>query len=166
MPSALAYSHLPQFYEPAPLIGEWDGTLGGEVEADNHRVALGIGQSVIDIDESLVHLHTLRAEALNPRLYLYIISQAGLAHHIGLDAHKHQIHTSPIYPIAQNVGVELHLAQIEVLLQVDVVDVPQRVGIGKTLLYLGNLFHSFYKIKTQRVEEILCQTRERVRSLL
>lgn len=120
--------------QSAPLFGEGYGPLRGEVETYDHRLALGIGLPIGEVYEPLAHLHTLVAEALHPTLNLHAITQARLTHHIGLYAHKHEIHTSPIYPIAQNIGVEFHLAQVEILLQVYVVDVPERVCIGKALL--------------------------------
>lgn len=122
-------------YELAPLVGKGDGALGCKVEADNHRLALGIGLSVGKVYKPLVHSHTLIAEALHPSFDFDIVAKAGLTHHIGLDAHKHQVYAPPINPLAQNRGIELHLSEVEILLQVDVVDVAQRVGIGKTLLY-------------------------------
>ena len=103
-------------YELAPLVGKGDGALGCKVEADNHRLALGIGLSVGGVYEPLMHLHTLVAEALHPALHLDMVAQAGLAHHIGLDAHKHQVHAPPINPLSQNRGIELHLSEVEILL--------------------------------------------------
>ena len=116
--------------------------MGGEVEADHNGAALGIAPAVALVDEPLVYGHTLCAEALHPTLHLDVVAQAGLTHHIGLDASQYQVDSTPIDAIAKYCGVELHLAQIEVLLQVDVVDVAEGIGVGKTLLYLGGNNHN------------------------
>lgn len=125
----------------APQRRQLDGALELEVEGDEYRRAFRFQLAVLRVDDLLVQREALVPDFRDPRPDGDRLVHADLACVGRVRGDDNQSLGFPVGLHVEHLGEKLVLAEVEVVLLVDVVDMPQHVDIRKAHLDRGFGYH-------------------------
>ena len=120
-----------------PFGFQREGLFGIEVVCHRNRTAIGINLAVSTVVKFLIDGDTGGTDFLNPRAHEQVGIETGLTAVVGVGRDENQTLRIAIDSFAEHFGVKLHFTDIEIVLQIDVVDVSEAVGIRETYLYIA-----------------------------